>query len=122
MAKKIYDYFSSFDIADLLDGFSVPFTLSEADLAAKTSLGLDMVDAVISRPMEITASSEDGVLPENTLYLSLVSKTGQWIVNSYIRGFADLSGFAGSYSCTGDLILSKKIKVICWPLSTGSKK
>lgn len=108
--EKKYDYFSSFDIADRLGGFSVPFTLDEADLKAETPLGLDMVDAVISRPFEITVPSGDGALPENTLYLSLVGRTGQWIVNSYVRGFADLPGFATSYSCTGDLILMGKNK------------
>jgi adenine deaminase len=108
--KSATDYFSSFNIDDDLRGKPVTLTLSEKNLKAKTTIGIEMVDHVITRSFSLHHEPEVP-LPEDVLYLSLADKKGDWIVNSYLRGFAPgLSGFAGSYSTTGDIILIGKNK------------
>ncbi|RYL93400.1 adenine deaminase [Sporolactobacillus sp. THM7-4] len=106
----VYDYFSSFDLADELSGLTLDFSLTADHLAAKTSIGLDMINDVITKPFEISAEHGSG-LPDDVLYLTLVDQKGRWIINSYLRGFAgELSGFAGSFSTTGDILLIGKSK------------
>ncbi|RYM05167.1 adenine deaminase [Sporolactobacillus sp. THM7-7] len=103
--KAAYDYFSTYNIAWDLKPLPLDFSLKEEQLIAKTTIGLNMLNDVITKPFHFTGG-QDARLPENVLYLTLVDKKGKWIVNSYLRGFArELSGFAGSFSTTGDILL-----------------
>ncbi|WP_239984931.1 adenine deaminase C-terminal domain-containing protein [Sporolactobacillus pectinivorans] len=104
--KRIDDAFSGYNFADDLEKIQMDFQLSPRDLDSASSTGLDMVNDVITRPFELAPVAVDSKLPDGTLYLTLADKAGKWFVNSYLRGFArNLSGFAGSFSTTGDILI-----------------
>ncbi len=105
----VYDYFGSFDLKEELPTLETDWTLTEDMLEPEENTGIDMVNAVITKPFEMEDPTAG--LPEDTSYLSLIDKNGRWRVSTYVRGFADrLSGFASSYSNTGDFLLIGKSK------------
>ncbi|TGA98363.1 adenine deaminase [Sporolactobacillus shoreae] len=109
--ERIEDAFSEYDLTDNLEKLRLDFQLNSRDLNGGSTTGLDMVNDVITRPFELGADTGVGVLPDDTLYLTLADRKGEWRVNSYLRGFArNLSGFAGSFSTTGDILLIGKSK------------
>lgn len=104
--KTAADAFFSFDISQDLKSMALDFSLRQEQLAAKTNIGIDMVNDVITKSFEPAIDGPAPQLPQGVLYLALVDKKGGWIINTYLRGFADhLSGFAGSFSATGDVLL-----------------
>lgn len=87
--------------------------LSDADLHFSMPLGMEMVNSVIMKPYSVTLDASVDELPEDAdeSFLMLIDRNGQWRVNTIIKGFAqNVSGFASSYSSTGDLIIIGKNK------------
>lgn len=100
------DLFFPFSLSEGLKGPAFEFSLTAEQLTAKTALGLDMINDVITKQYELPAAASGKQLPDDVLYMTLVDKKGSWIVNTYVRGFArSLSGFASSFSATGDVLL-----------------
>lgn len=93
--------------------FAPDFDLALEDVTATESLGIDMLNDVITKPYETTvdlsADRLDGDHDES--FLALIDRNGEWRVTTVIKGFASsVQGLASSYSNTGDLILIGKDK------------
>ncbi|RYL90965.1 adenine deaminase C-terminal domain-containing protein [Sporolactobacillus sp. THM19-2] len=106
--KMVADAFSGYDLAEDLTPLEITASPDTDSLQASTRTGIDMVNDVITRSFELEPGKQ---LPDSVLYLTLLDKKGTWIRNTYLRGFAArLSGFAGSFTATGDLLLMGRNK------------
>lgn len=82
--------------------------MNEGDFTFDGSLGLDMVNDVITKPYKVTIDTTVERLADDhdESFLMLVDKHGKWRVNTLLKGFSTtVQGFASSYSNTGDIIL-----------------
>jgi adenine deaminase len=69
-------------------------------LKVNTSLGIEMVNAVITKPFTYNGSDPD------IMTVALIDRGGRWRAVSRLKGFARrLGGLASSYSSTGDIIV-----------------
>lgn len=87
--------------------------LQEDDLNFSTSTGIYLFNNVITKPFEsnINLSSDELSLEHDECFLMMVARDGSWRVNTLVKGFAQtLSGFASSYSGTGDFLIIGKRK------------
>ncbi|MGV3488479.1 MAG: adenine deaminase C-terminal domain-containing protein [Tuberibacillus sp.] len=90
----------SFSLKDVFGEFTVDWELTEDMLEPDSTIGIDMVNAVITKPMMSEEDSQDISI------LALIDKKGHWKVTTRLKGFANnLGGFASSYSSTGDVII-----------------
>jgi adenine deaminase len=93
-------------LSDAFKPLDITWDLKEEWLEPTSSLGIAMENAVISRPFEWMLGTREEELPEGLCFLTFIDSKGTWRVSTVVRGFADcLSGFASSYSGTGDFIL-----------------
>lgn len=89
------------------------FELTEDDMHFSMPLGVEMVNAVILKPYRISIDVTYGVIPPESeeSFFIMVDRNGRWIINTIIKGFAKgVSGFASSFSTTGDIIIIGKNK------------
>lgn len=92
---------------------NLKWTLNEEDLTFSTSIGMNLLNNVIAKPYEssLDVSGDDLSLEHDECFLMLVARDGSWRINTLVKGFArNLSGFASSYSGTGDILLIGKRK------------
>lgn len=95
----------------VLPDLNLDFDLTEDDFQFSMPFGIEMVNDVITKPYSVSVDTHDGQLSKNheESFLMLLDKHGKWRVNTLIKGFASgVSGFASSYSNTGDIILIGK--------------
>ncbi|MGQ3380262.1 adenine deaminase C-terminal domain-containing protein [Priestia endophytica] len=109
---------SNFKDIEWLDyGFqplSLDWNLTMDDLQFSMPLGLKLENAVIMKPYSITFDvSRDEISTENDeSFLMLMDREGKWRINTLIKGFSThVSGFASSFSSTGDIVLLGKNKL-----------
>lgn len=93
--------------------FAPDFDLTADDVTPTESIGIDMLNDVITKPykttVELSATRLEGDHEES--FLALVDRNGKWRVTTVIKGFAhSVQGLASSYSNTGDVILIGKDK------------
>ncbi|MDI3328089.1 MAG: adenine deaminase C-terminal domain-containing protein [Alicyclobacillaceae bacterium] len=70
---------------------------------------MNLVNAAIIRLQEVPLASVVNGLPDDFLYVSVLSRDGRWVSNGVIRGFAShLDGMASSYNFTGDIVVFGK--------------
>ncbi|NEU31668.1 adenine deaminase [bacterium LRH843] len=96
-----------FDIGPL----EIDWELSEDELYFSMPLGLEMVNSVILKPYQITLDTSTRVLgtDHDESFFAMLDKNGKWLITTMIKGFAThISGFASSFSNTGDIILIGK--------------
>ena len=89
------------------------WTLQEDDLSFSTSIGINLINNVITKPYEssIDLSSDELSLEHDECFLMMVGRDGSWRINTVVKGFAQhLGGFASSYSGTGDILIIGKRK------------
>ena len=89
------------------------WNLSLDDLQFSMPFGLKMENAVIMKPYSVTVDGTNNQLStkHDECFLMLVDKNGKWRVNTFIKGFANnVSGFASSFTNTGDILLIGKNK------------
>ena len=75
--------------------------------------GIEMVNAVITKPYSVTYDLAKEKLPEHRdeSFFMLLDVHGKWRINTSVKGFAkNVSGFASSFSTSGDIILIGKDK------------
>ncbi|UZJ78687.1 adenine deaminase C-terminal domain-containing protein [Fictibacillus sp. KU28468] len=87
--------------------------LSRKDFQFSSLAGIEMVNSVITKPYQIQLNPTEEKLnmEHDECFFMLVDKKGKWRVNTLVKGFAKgVSGFASSYSSTGDLLLIGKSK------------
>lgn len=107
----VYPFDERLSLNDLFDPLVIDWDLQEAWLEPTSSIGIVMENAVISRPFVWNAGTREEELPKGVSYLTFIDSKGKWRVSTVVKGFAnDLSGFASSYSGTGDFILIGKKK------------
>ncbi|WP_416144272.1 adenine deaminase C-terminal domain-containing protein [Planococcus koreensis] len=95
----------------VLPDLNLDFDLTEDDFQFSMPFGIEMVNDVITKPYSVSVDTHDGQLSKKheESFLMLLDKHGKWRVNTLIKGFASgVSGFASSYSNTGDIILIGK--------------
>lgn len=95
----------------VLPDLDLDFELTEDDFQFSMPFGIEMVNDVITKPYSVSIDTQYGQLPKDheESFLMLLDKNGKWRVNTLIKGFASgVSGFASSYSNTGDIILIGK--------------
>lgn len=95
----------------VLPDLEMDFDLSEDDFQFSMPFGIEMVNDVITKPYKVSVDTHEGHLSKkhDESFLMLLDKHGKWRVNTLIKGFASgVSGFASSYSNTGDIILIGK--------------
>lgn len=100
--------------ASKIEPFAPDFNLEKSDFVFDHSIGIEMVNDVITKPYEVTIDTSVDSLAKNhdESFLMLIDRNGKWRVNTVIKGFATyVEGFATSYSNTGDIILVGKSKV-----------
>ncbi|WP_377891722.1 adenine deaminase C-terminal domain-containing protein [Alkalihalobacillus sp. R86527] len=87
--------------------------LEKDDLTFSGPAGIEMVNAVITKPYNLSYETAIDELPSDhdESFMMLLSKEGKWRVNTIVKGFANkVKGFASSYSNSGDYILIGKKK------------
>ncbi len=83
------------------------------DLTFSGPAGIEMVNAVITKPYNLSVETSVEELPSGSdeSFMMLLSREGKWRVNTIIKGFANqVKGFASSFSNTGDFIIIGKNK------------
>lgn len=97
----------------LLPNYNPQFELTADDFMFEQTMGIEMVNDVITKSYEITIDVNVDKLDDShdESFLVLVDRNGKWRVNTLLKGFASsIQGFATSYSNTGDIILIGKDK------------
>ncbi|HSI68235.1 MAG TPA: adenine deaminase C-terminal domain-containing protein [Planococcus sp. (in: firmicutes)] len=100
-----------------MDDLKLDFELTDDDFQFSMPFGIEMVNDVITKPYSVSIDTQGGNLSSDhdESFLMLIDKHGKWRVNTLIKGFAaGLSGFASSYSSTGDIILIGKNRNDMW--------
>lgn len=100
------------------DKFQLPpldfkWVLHKDDLSLSTSVGIHLLNNVITKPFEssIDLNSDELSLEQDECFLTMVSQDGSWRINTIVKGFAQyVGGFSSSYSGTGDFLLIGKSK------------
>ncbi|MEK3889748.1 adenine deaminase C-terminal domain-containing protein [Bacillus sp. FSL K6-3431] len=96
-----------------LKPLQLDWELEESDMQFSMPFGVEMVNDVITKPYSITIdlAVEDLSHDHNESYFMLLDRHGKWRINTMVKGFAkSASGFASSFSNTGDIILIGKSK------------
>ena len=96
-----------------INKINLDWNLSIDDLQFSMPFGLNLKNAVIMKPYSVTVDGTNNQLSSkhDESFLMLVDKHGKWRVNTFIKGFAsNVSGFASSFTNTGDILLIGKNK------------
>lgn len=86
--------------------------LSLDDMNFTMPVGIEMVNAVITKPYNIQSETATDSLEhfQDECFFMMLDRHGKWHINTVLKGFANVSGLASSYSSTGDIILIGKNK------------
>ncbi|MBS4206136.1 adenine deaminase C-terminal domain-containing protein [Lederbergia citrea] len=96
-----------------LEPLKLEWDLNKSDLQFSMPFGIEMVNDVITKPYSISIDLATDELPQNhdECFFMLLDRHGKWRINTIVKGFAkSVSGFASSFSSTGDFILIGKNK------------
>jgi adenine deaminase len=96
-----------------LKPLALDWDLTSDDLQFSMPFGIQMENAVITKPYSISIDVSSDELPtsHDESFFMLVDKNGKWRINTILKGFANqVSGLASSFSNTGDFILIGKSK------------
>ncbi len=96
-----------------LGPLNLDWDIQASDLQFSMPFGIEMVNAVITKPyrVSIDLAVEHLRQNQNESFFMLLDRKGKWRLNTMLKGFANsVSGFASSFSCTGDIILIGKVK------------
>ncbi|WP_227938740.1 adenine deaminase C-terminal domain-containing protein [Alkalihalobacillus deserti] len=94
-----------------VEPFKIDWDLTEDDLYFSMPMGIEMVNSVILKPYQIPIESTNRVLStdHDESFFVMIDKFGKWHIATMIKGFAThVSGFASSFTNTGDIILIGK--------------
>ncbi|CEG25401.1 adenine deaminase C-terminal domain-containing protein [Bacillus sp. B-jedd] len=96
-----------------LEPLKLDWELTEDDLQFSMPFGIQMENAVITKPYSISIEVSRDQLSDShdECFFMLIDRNGKWRVNTLLKGFANkLQGMASSFSNTGDIILIGKNK------------
>lgn len=97
-----------------ITSLQLDWELTMNDMHFSMPLGIEMVNAVILKPYQISIDvTQNEISAESDeSFFMMVDRNGRWIINTVVKGFANaISGFASSYSNTGDIIIIGKNKL-----------
>lgn len=89
----------------------IDWDLAEEDFQFSFPVGMEMVNSVIMKPYHLRFDPDGDQPPfdDDECFLMLLDRDGKWRINTILKGFAkNVSGFASTYSSTGDIILLGK--------------
>lgn len=92
---------------------ALDWDLSIDDLQFSMPLGIEMENAVITKPYSISVDVSGERLDPSSdeSFFMLVDRRGTWRVNTILKGFVkNIGGFVSSFTSTGDLLLIGKNK------------
>jgi adenine deaminase len=91
---------------------SLRWDIKKEDLQFSMPFGIQMVNAVITKPYSLKRDIGLDQLPEDDeSFLLLLDRNGRWRVSTALKGFANrVQGLASSFSTTGDILLIGKSK------------
>ncbi|RXJ02380.1 adenine deaminase [Anaerobacillus alkaliphilus] len=87
--------------------------LTRNDMHFSMPLGVEMVNAVILKPYQISIDVTQNEIPAESeeSFFMMIDRNGRWLINTVIKKFAKtVSGFACSYSNSGDIVIIGKNK------------
>lgn len=87
--------------------------ITEEDLHFSMPMGIELVNSVILKPFQITVEGTGENLSKEHCesFFVLLDRKGKWRINTIIKGFGNkVSGFASSFSNTGDIVVIGKNK------------
>ena len=96
-----------------LKPMELDWELTSDDMQFSMPFGIQMMNAVITKPYSISIDVSSDELSKNhdECFFMLIDRNGKWRINTLLKGFAtDLGGLASSFSNTGDIILIGKSK------------
>ncbi|WP_462412748.1 adenine deaminase C-terminal domain-containing protein [Neobacillus sp. Marseille-QA0830] len=96
-----------------LTPMNLDWKLTMDDLQFSMPFGIEMVNAVITKPYSISIDVSNDELPmtHDESFFTLMDRDGKWRINTMLKGFTNkLSALASSFSNTGDIILIGKSK------------
>lgn len=96
-----------------LSQLNLNWTLHIEELHFTSTLGINLVNNVITKPYEssIDTRCDELSYEHDECFLMMVSRDGTWRINTLVKGFANhLGGFASSHSGTGDILIIGKRK------------
>jgi len=95
-----------------LTPLQLDWTLTPDDLQFSMPFGIEMENAVITKPYSITVDmlTDELSYDHDECFFMLIDKHGKWRINTILKGFAKISALASSFSSTGDIILIGKSK------------
>ncbi|MDE5415199.1 adenine deaminase [Alkalihalobacterium chitinilyticum] len=87
--------------------------ITEEDLHFSMPMGIELVNSVILKPFQISVEGTGDNLSKEHCesFFVLLDRKGKWRINTIIKGFGNkVSGFASSFSNTGDIVVIGKNK------------
>ncbi|WP_066158499.1 adenine deaminase C-terminal domain-containing protein [Halalkalibacter krulwichiae] len=94
-----------------INSYEIDWDLHEDELHFSMPMGIEMVNSVILKPYQIPIEGTTHVLSteHDESFFVMIDKHGEWHIATMIKGFAThVSGFASSFTNTGDIILIGK--------------
>ncbi|MEB1809115.1 MAG: amidohydrolase family protein [Bacillaceae bacterium] len=111
------------EIVESYDGFpwnkyemgplQLDWDITEEDLHFSMPMGIELVNSVILKPFQISVEGTGDNLSKEHCesFFVLLDRKGKWRINTIIKGFGNkVSGFASSFSNTGDIVVIGKNK------------
>ncbi|WP_335869416.1 adenine deaminase C-terminal domain-containing protein [Bacillus sp. 2205SS5-2] len=98
---------------EYLPPLTLPWDLTDEELQFSMPFGIEMVNDVITKPytVSIDCAFESLSTDHDESFLLLLDRHGKWRISTLIKGFShSVSGFASSFSNTGDIIVIGKSK------------
>lgn len=96
-----------------VEPLNLEWEITPDDFHFSMPMGIEMMNSVILKPYQISIEDihDHLSMEHDESYFVMLDKKGKWRMNTIIKGFADkVSGFASSFSNTGDIVLIGKNK------------
>ncbi|WP_100371662.1 adenine deaminase C-terminal domain-containing protein [Bacillus sp. FJAT-45037] len=94
-----------------ISSLKIDWDLTADELHFSMPMGIEMVNAVILKPYQIPIECTENELSHDhdESFFVMLDKNGKWLIATLLKGFANrISGFASSFSNTGDIVLIGK--------------
>ncbi|WP_078429298.1 adenine deaminase C-terminal domain-containing protein [Alkalihalobacterium alkalinitrilicum] len=112
--ETVVEEYESFPWAKYgMEPLQLEWDITEEDLHFSMPMGIELVNSVILKPFQISVEGTGEHLSKKHCesFFVLLDRKGKWRINTIIKGFGnEISGFASSFSHTGDIVLIGKNK------------
>ncbi|WP_209124793.1 adenine deaminase C-terminal domain-containing protein [Alkalihalobacillus sp. BA299] len=112
--QEIVEEYESFPWANYdMTPLELDWDITNEDLHFSMPMGIELVNSVILKPFQVTVEGTGENLSKRHCesFFVMLDRKGKWRINTIIKGFGNkISGFASSFSNTGDIVLIGKNK------------